>query len=78
MRHNSTRIKAKLSEFGMIVGLDDDEINSAKKTSMTIISGFIVTVMFALIGYVSCRLDAIGLWYGAFSIIDFPLFGHFL
>lgn len=78
MKRDSAKIEAKLHEFGKIIGLEESEIESAKRTGKTIMSMCIIAGIFALIGIFSSRLDAVGLWYVGVSIKDFSLLSNFL
>ena len=78
MKNNRTEIRSKLYDLGQSIGLNQSEVDNAKKTAKTIISLCVITGIFALIGIFTSRLDAVGLWYSGVSIKDFGLFSNFL
>ena len=78
MKNNRTEIRSKLYDLGQNIGLNQSEVDNAKKTAKTIIGLCIIAGIFALIGIFSSRLDAVGLWYSPVSIKDFNLLSNFL
>jgi len=77
MKRNSTKIRAKLHGFGKTIGLEESEIDHAKRMTKTIVSMCLIAGIFTLVGIFSSRLEAVGLWYGGVSIKDFYMFGRF-
>jgi len=77
MIRDKAKINKKLYELGKTIGLEEIEINHAKRTAKTIVSVCIIAGIFGLIGFFSSRLDAVGLWYVGVSIKDFNLFSNF-
>lgn len=81
MKRSSTEIKAKLHELGKTIGLEESEIDHAKRTAKTLVGMCLIVGFFALIGIFSSRLEAVGAWYTGVSIkdfqIDFNYFGRF-
>jgi hypothetical protein len=77
MTHDKAKINAKLYELGTAIGLGESEIYRAKRTAKTIVSMGIMAVIFGLIGFLSSRLDAVGLWYVAVSAKDFSFLNNF-
>jgi len=77
MKRNSTKIKARLYELGKTVGLEEHEIDRAKRMAKTMASMFVIAIIFTLIGFFSSRLGAVGNWYGGVSIKDFHMFSRF-
>lgn len=73
MKRKSAKIRAKLYELGKTIGLEESEIDHAKRTAKTILSMCLIVGIFALIGIFSSRLEAVGLWYGGASIKDFQI-----
>ena len=72
------KTKTKLYEFGKTIGLEENEIDNAKRMARTVVSMCIIAGIFALVGIFSTRLEAVGMWYGGVSIKDFYLFsGYF-
>jgi len=70
-------MKQKFYEIGNMICLDANEVNKSKRTAKTILSMCIIAGIFGLIGLLSSRLDAVGLWYGGVSIKDFFVFNRF-
>jgi len=77
MNRNSTKIRGKLYEFGKTIGLEESEIDHAKRMMKPMLSMLIMAGIFALIGIFSSRLEAVGQWYGGASIKDFQIFSRF-
>jgi hypothetical protein len=72
-----TKMKQKFYEIGNIISLDANEVNKSKRTAKTIVCMCIIAGIFGLIGFLSSRLDAVGLWYSGVSIKDFFVFHRF-
>ena len=72
-----TKMRQKLYEFGNLIGLDANEVNNSKRTVKSILSMCLIAGIFGLIGFLSSRLDAVGLWYGGASVKDFFIFNRF-
>lgn len=70
-------MRAKLFELGKLVGLEESEIDQAKRTTKTVIRTCIIAGVIALIGiFTISRLEAVGLWYIPPSIKDFSFFSR--
>jgi hypothetical protein len=70
-------MKQKFYEIGNMISLDANEVNKSKRTAKTILSMCIIAGIFGLIGFLSSRIDSVGLWYGGVSIKDFFIFYRF-
>ena len=78
MKRKSTKIRTKFHEFGKTIGLEESDIDHAKRTAKTLMSMCLIVGFFALIGIFSSRLEAVGAWYAGASIRDFQIdFGFF-
>lgn len=77
MMRDKIKMRETLYELGKSVGLEESEIDQAKRTAKTIVSVCIIAGIFGLLGFFSSRLDAVGLWYTGISIRDFGMLGNF-
>jgi len=77
IRYKTKITNEKLVELGRKVGLEESDINYARKTIASMIGIFVVAVIFAFIGTYSNQLDSIGLWYTGVSVKDFSLLSRF-
>ena len=72
------KINSKLQQLGQTLGLNDDEISSAKRTATNMLSIAIAAAIVMLIGKIALKqLDSIGMFYTEVSIKDFGLLSRF-
>jgi hypothetical protein len=68
------KINNKLQQLGQTLGLNDNEISSAKRTATNMLTIAIAAAIVMLIGRIALKqLDAIGMFYTGVSIKDFGL-----
>jgi len=77
MYKKTQNIKKQLKALGPIVGLEEPDIELARKTTKTMLCMWFFICLFTLLGLMSSRLEAVGLWYVGVSIQDFGLLGSF-
>jgi len=78
MNGRKKHIHTKLQQMGKMLGLDDSDINNAKRTAVSTLSIAIAAAVVILIGkIVTSQLDAVGLYYTGVSIKDFGLLSRF-
>lgn len=78
MTQYSNIVNVKLQELGTTLGLDQNDINKAKKTTRSILTMFIIAGILTLIGkIITSQLDAVGLYYVGVSIRDFGILTRF-
>jgi hypothetical protein len=78
MNGRKKHIHTKLQQMGQMLGLNDSDINNAKRTAVSTLSVAIAASIVILIGkIVTSQLDAVGLYYTGVSIKDFGLFSRF-
>ena len=78
MIRDSVKTRIKLYEFGKMIGLEESEIDQAKRMTKTIVYMCIMADVLTLIGIFSSRLVTVGAWYAGASIKDFFIFSRFL
>jgi hypothetical protein len=72
------RLNTKLQQMGQMLGLEDNEIDNAKRTAKSMLSIAIAAAIVILIGKIATtQLDAVGLYYTGVSIKDFGLLSRF-
>ena len=77
MRHNNI-VSNKLYELGKTLGMENNEIDKAKRTMKSMLSMFIMAGIVILIGkFITSQLDAVGLYYIGVSIKDFGMLSRF-
>ena len=78
MTQYSNIVNVKLQELGTTLGLNQNDINKAKKTTRSILTMFIIAGILTLIGkIITSQLDAVGLYYVGVSIRDFGILTRF-
>ena len=78
MNGRKKHIHTKLQQMGQMLGLDDSDINNAKRTAVSTLCIAIAAAVVILIGkIVTSQLDAVGLYYTGVSIKDFGLLSRF-
>jgi hypothetical protein len=78
MNIRKKHLNTKLQQMGQMLGLDDNDIDKAKRTTMSVLGIAVAAAIIILIGKIATtQLDAVGLYYTGVSIKDFGLLTRF-